>query len=435
VKKVLLITYHFPPRASVASLRLRGLAKYLPEQGWEPIILTPAIPARSMSTFNFKVKLVETPYHDVIASWRKRFGLSPDRSVTILHQLGTSGSNNSHNAMNWLINRLKECVAYPDEHKEWYSFAIKSAEELLQKENVDALISSSGPATSHLIAKHLKTKFDIPWIADFRDLWTQNHYHSYNFIRKIIERRLELKTIAMADALVTVSKPLANELNHLHRGKPVHYIHSGFDPEELVEFKAQLTKKLTITYCGSFYGEKRDPSLLLKVINELITEGSIDPNEIQIRFYGPDKDCLEKKICLYELQNVFKYYGQVSREIVLNKQRESQILLLLNWNTTHPGEAGTCPGKVFEYLASQRPILAIGGPPGAITKILNETGAGVHVSKQEDLKKVLLQYYREYKEKGEVTYIASTDKIMKYSHKEMAHKFGCILSNITQTLA
>ena len=118
--------------------------------------------------------------------------------------------------------------------------------------------------------------------------------------------------------------------------------------------------------------------------------------------------------------------------MVLEKERESQILLLLNWDTPNPGELGTCPGKLFEYLAAQRPILTIGGPPpGVVTEILKETESGAHVSNSEDLRQVLLQYYREYKETGIVNYNGRKDKIMKYSHKEMAQKFAKVLFTVS----
>jgi len=432
LKKVLIIAYGFPPNPWVASLRSGGLAKYLPDYGWQPVILTPAMSERSNSTSNFKVKFVETKYRDVLASWRKRLGLNPDRSVMIQQKPGTDGSINSFNIINCLIKFANKTIAYPDEQKGWYPFAIKASEEFLQKERVNALISSSSPVTSHLIAKYLKTKFNIPWVADFRDLWTQNHYLSYNFIRKIVEKRLELKTISSADALVTVSQPWTEQLHHLHTGKTVQCIPNGFDPEELAEPTVQLTKKFTITYAGDLYAGKRDPSLLFEVLNGLIKEGTVNPHDVQIRFYGRKEPWLENKINLYNFQGKAKHYGSITREMVLEKQRESQILLLLNWNTPNPGEVGTCPAKLFEYLATKRPILAIGGPTGVVTEILKETGVGVHVSNLEDLRQVLLQYYQEYKEEGRVNYKGRKDKIMNYSHTEMARKFAQILSTVSQ---
>lgn len=430
MKKVLAIFYYFPPNMAVASLRSRGLAKYLPEYGWEPIILTPAIPARSNSTFNFNVRLIETKYHDVITSWRKRLGLNPNRDVTIQRQLGTTGSNNSFNVINWLIKLSKEFIAYPDEQKGWYPFAIKAAEEFLQKESVDAIISSSNPVTSHLVAKHLKTKFNIPWVADLRDLWTQHQYYSHSFIRNIIERRLELKTLSTADMLVTVSKPWAEELRHSHGRKLVRSVPNGFDPEELVKSPKQLTTKFTITYTGILYGGKRDPSLLFRTVKELILKRNIDASDIEIRFYSPEAGWLENKIKLYRLQDIVKCYGKIQREKALEKQRESQLLLIVTGDNS--AEKGMHTAKIFEYMAAQRPILAIGqAASDAIAELLKGTRAGVHASDPEDLKQVLLQWYREYNEKGRVGYQGCKDKIMKYSHKEMARKFAQILTTVS----
>ena len=237
--------------------------------------------------------------------------------------------------------------------------------------------------------------------------------------------------LSVANALVTVSKPWAEKLHHLHNGKPVWCIPNGFDPEEFIKSSAQLTRKFTITYTGTLYDGKRDPSLLFMALKELIVGGDIDPDDVEIRFYGHKAQWLENKISFYDLQDVAKHYGLISRKIALNKQRESQILLLLNWNTSSPGEAGTCPAKLFEYLAAQRPILAIGGPPGVVTEILKETEAGVYVSNVKDLKRLLLQYYLEYKEKGRVSYKGHNDKIMKYSQREMAKKFAQLLSIVS----
>ena len=163
----------------------------------------------------------------------------------------------------------------------------------------------------------------------------------------------------------------------------------------------------------------------------MISDKVINPNDIEVRFYGPYQKWLEEEIKKYGLSNIVKQYGIVPREIALKKQWESQILLLLNWED--PKEKGCYTGKIFEYLTAQRPILATGGFCGDVVEaLLNKTKAGVYCSKIEDIKKSLIDFYFEYKQKGKVSYSWRWDEIQKYSYKEMARKFAELLNQITE---
>ena len=427
MKKVLIISYCFPPRGGVGGLRIQGLAKYLPEFGWEPIILTPKLPESP----NTKFRIIQTPYRDVIDYLVKAARFKPEKGVKsqIKKKLGVSSHKNKRTFVDSILIFLQEIIAYPDLQKGWYQYAVKAGSKLPQQEKIDAVISSSSPVTCHLIAKELKMKYKVPWIADLRDLWTQNHYYPYGPIRKVVERRLEIKTLSKADALVTVSKNLAKTLEMLHKGRQVYSIPNGFDPDE-VATSVNLTNKFTITHTGSLYQGKRDPAKLFKVLQDLISERKLDLNEIEVRFYGPPEDWLENDIKSYGLEDIVKVYGVVPREIALDKQRESQVLLLLLWD--HPKEIGVYTGKIFEYLAAQRPILAIGGPKGVVKELLAETNAGVYATSIEDVKKALEKFYGEYKLKGKVEYKGERAKIDKYSQREMARKFAEVLDTLTR---
>ena len=223
---------------------------------------------------------------------------------------------------------------------------------------------------------------------------------------------------------MTVSEPLAKDIGSLHHETPVLAIPNGFDPDDVGS--APLTKEFTITYTGQLYQGKRDPEPLFQATRELIAEGVIDPTAIEVRFLGPREYWLDQEIKKYHLEEMIKEYGMVPRKVVLTKQRESQILLLLNWNDTR--ERGVYTGKVFEYLAARRPILAIGGPTGVVSELLEETGAGVHASGLESIKEALARWHKEYEATGQVSYQGLNEKIAKYSHREMARKFAEVLS-------
>lgn len=379
MEKVLIIAYH-----GCTSRRIFGLAKYLPEFGWQPVIL--AMPHGGRPALPLRIK-----------EW-----LGP-----ILHLGGA------------IIN-------YPDAERGWKPLATKAGKELLEQGDIHTIISSSPPVISHLIARELKDRYNIPWLADFRDLWSQNYNYSYGPVRKWLDRRLELKTLSQADALIAASRPAAEKLRQLHKGKTVYSITHGFDPVEVNTPSDKLTDRFTIIYTGTIYAGKQDPIKLLAALRGLIADGTMDSNDIDVSFYGNRYDWLDCEIKRYGLANTVTQYGLVVRDVAIEKQRESQLLLLLNWEDT--GERGVYTAKVFEYLAARRPILAIGGlSDDMVGKLLEQTKAGVVAPTVEDVKRTLLQFYQEFKRKGEVSYHGDESEINKYSHREMARQFVEIL--------
>ena len=408
--------------SEIGGIRLCGLAKYLPEHGWNPIILTPVLPGEPDPRF----RVIQTPYDDVLGLWKKRMGLNAKESLNT--QLGVSRAKNRPSVVDRLVYIPYEIITYPDPMRGWYKYAVRAGDRLLQGEQIDAILSSSHPETCHLIAKTLAEKHQIPWIADLRDLWTQHHYPNHCFLRRIIEKRLELRTLEKANALVTVSRPLADDLGHLHTHKPVYVITNGFDPEDACFVPPELTDKFTITYTGVLYDGKRDPSMLFQALRNLISDGVIDPERVEVRFFGSQDPWLFDEIKGAGLEGVVKVFGFVPRDQALQRQRESQLLLLLLWN--NPKEKGVYTGKVFEYLAAGRPIIALGGPDESVVEdLLNETQTGHYISSLEDLEIVLSKYYSEYVRTGAIPR-PKESAIMKYSHLEMAKKFADLFDKV-----
>jgi hypothetical protein len=429
MNKVLIITYHFPPRPTVASLRPLGLAKYLPEFGWQAVILTAALPGRPDPQF----EVVETPRRDsaVLGLGRRLFKL--DTEQTLMAQTAQLkkklGIRSERSPLDLLLTAVGEVTAYPDPQKGWRRVAAEAGENILRQQDIKAMISTSPPVTCHVVAKELKDKFKTPWIADFRDLWTQNYYYPYSRLRRMRERRLELKTLAAADALVTISQPMADDLRGLHREKRVQSIPNGFDPAEANTVPAKLTNKFTITYTGNLYPVKRSPAPLFVALHDLITGGSINAGDIEVRFYGTQAGWIDEQAELYGLTGVIKQFGTVPREIALGKQRESQLLLLLKWND--PEQKGAYSGKVFEYLAARRPILAVGGYEDVVSELLEKTKTGVCGQTSEDIKALLLALYQEYKSTGAVKYGGDEAETSKYSHREMSRQFAQVLDDVS----
>lgn len=419
--KVLIISFSFNQNEIVGSVRSRGLAKYLPKFGWEPTILTIKTDRQIDSDF----RTIETDYLNLMASYKSKIGINPEQ--TFKNQFNIKNRKNKKGILDRVLELWVEIFAYPDGHKNWYEPAVNAGKKLLSEESFDVIISSSAPPTSHLIANELKKSFDIPWIADLRDLWTQNPYYSYSFIRKFFEKRLEIKTLANANLLTTISKPLENDLKVMHKGKRVYTICNGFDPDTEVKTES-LNKKLNITYTGNLYFGKRDPEKLFKALDELRSENKIDITKFSVDFFGNDENWLQKDIVKYNLENIVNVHGIIPREKVLKKQRESQVLLLLTWD--NPKEYGTVTGKIFEYLASNRPILSIGPSEGLVKKIITSTNSGVHLSDTDEIKKQICRFYDEFMMNGSVNYIGLHEEIKKYSQVRMSEKFAHLMNSL-----
>jgi hypothetical protein len=292
MKKVLIIAHLF-----LASPRIPGLVKYLPEFGWQPIILTTPIGENPDSRFGppnvFKKnnRVIETGNFrapseqdkNILIKMNDRFNLTSKKSLSFLKIFYGLFYTHSYSAI----------VNYPDSEKGWKPFAIKAGSELLQKEDMDAIISSSSPVTSHLIAKELKNSYKIPWIADLRDLWSQNHGYQYGHLRKFFDQRLELKTLLPADALVTVTPLWTEELRALHKGKMVYTITNGFDPDKMSKGQIDLTPKFTITYTGQVLYRQQDPLKLFAALKDLITDGTINPKDVEV-WASPQRDFFQK---------------------------------------------------------------------------------------------------------------------------------------------
>ncbi len=423
MKKVLIISYLFPPHQSMGAQRPYRLAKYFPEFGWEPIILTAKLPGKPPEG----LRVIETEYKDLTGRLKSKFGYKPEKG---LHgQLGIAVTKN-FNYTTWkssVVKLAKDVINYPDDKRGWYKFAVRSASEFLSKEGIDAIISTSPSPITHLIARKLKRKYGLPWIADFRDPWTQRYIFNKPGLIKYFEKRLESRTLYDADALVTVTDPYLERIKAFHKGKQIFCVTNGYDPDDFDKTPSKLTDKFTITYTGTLYNGRRDPSLLFSVATRLINENKINRDLIEIRLYTPREDWLIAEIKKCNLEGVVNVYDLVSRDEVLKRQGESQLLLLIRWSTKE--ERGDCPAKIYEYFGSKRPIVAIGGHGGIIEDLLEATNTGKFADNFETLKGTLLHYYEEFVKFGEVK-CKSNKNIKNFSYNSIAKKYSKVLNSI-----
>jgi glycosyltransferase involved in cell wall biosynthesis len=421
MRRVLLITHVYPPTPLVGALRPHGLAKYLPSYGCEAIVLTPRIAERKSQG----IRIIETDDRDALQDLKAKFGLNPQLGLHDQFRLPLSSTPNTKLLHTKAIDWLKRWLEYPDSAKGWIPFALEAIADLAKREQVDAILTTSPPEACHMIGAQAKRLLRRPWIADFRDLWTQNlAQQNHGSYRLLV--RLEKRTLETADALVTVSVPWATRLRERYMAKPVYTISNGFDPDDFRRRPQRLTDCFSITYAGKLYEGKRDPSVLLEVVAELIREQVLSKPNLRVRFYGEVEPWIPPLIAQYGLERVVELCGVVGRDEVLQREMESQILLLLGWSDLK--EIGQHTGKLFEYLGAGRPILAVGGSRGVLTEVLDETKSGIHALSKQQLRDCLITMYQEFRRDGQVRYCPDPRAVKQYSHDQMARRFAEVLN-------
>jgi len=422
LRRVLLIAFAYPPVQIVGSVRPAALAKYLPRFGWEAIVLTPKLRGSRRQS----KAIVETEYRNILEDWKARLHLDRDRGVHERFGLPVAQKPGALPVHTRALDLAKYILSYPDPTKGWTPFALDAVRELRrQNVEIDAIVTTSPPISSHLIGREAKDILGCPWIADLRDLWTQNLGERKS---NLLQIGLEKRTLRQADGLVTVSDPWASRLERRYPEKKIWSITNGFDPDDFDSPAPALTREFSITYTGELYAGQRDPTILFEVLSDLIKDGSIPASELRVRFYGRIEAWLPALIEKFGLTDVVAVNGPTPRTDSVAHQRESQILLLLPWS--NPKETGHHSAKLFEYLAAARPILAIGGARGVIAETLQAANAGVHALSNAQVREFLLSAYGSYKTIGHVPYSGKKQAVEEYGHPNMARRFAAVLDSV-----
>jgi len=356
MRRVLMIHYNFPPLGGIASVRAAKVARYLEEFGWSPIIVAPRAAAyhedRSLAVP--RVKLIRT----ASLEWAK----AGKRAASALAGNGgpKSPARISH-ALRTLVHRV---LYVPDAQIGWYPFALHAARRAMQEERVHALFSSSPPVSAHLIARRLHLESGVPWIAEFRDLWTDWRWNGA--WRQGIDERLEKAIMHTATAVVTVSPTYASVLR-ARGARVVSTITNGFDPEDFTARNGARSDVLT--YVGTYYPRTQDLSTLVQAFGALKQEGRISPYGLQI--VGDHSSELARMIDEAGLAGSVEWTGFVSHEESIRRMRVSRALLLAGpIVSSEPALRGNIAGKTFEYLASGNAIVFTGDLESDVAEFL-----------------------------------------------------------------
>ena len=384
MKRVLIISYYWPPTGGSGVQRWVKFAKYLPAEGWQPVIYTPENPEQLAVDASLEA---EVPTEAEVI--RRRIMEPYEMYKKLLRKSGHSKEAVEVNPVNAQNKSFMQKFAMwirgnffrPDPRCLWIRPSVKFLKKYLKEHPVDLIVSTGPPQSMHLIGRKLAAETGLPWIADFRDPWTKIFYFKHLSMTRATEKwhhRMEKKVLDDATAVVAVS-PLVQQDFQAMTQTPVELITNGFDEcdfaaEKCIEAAGGAGREFVITHTGLFAADG-NPTVLWDVLAEKCNKDSQFKKLLKIRLIGKTDEQILKAIKDAGLDQNLEDMGYQPHAVAVEQQRKASLLILPL--RKEPEYKAVLPGKLFEYLASWRPVLGIGQTDGAMSMILNNTKTGM----------------------------------------------------------
>ena len=431
MKRVLIISYYWPPAGGISVHRSLKIAKYLRFFGWEPVIYTadnaqyPYFDKGNFKDVPDNIECLKRPIVEPFNLFKKISGRRKSESLNnIVHVRGKRQS---------LIDKIAIWIRgnffIPDARSLWIKPSVQFLLNYLQDHSIDAIFSDGPPHTNTMIACKLKQSTGIPWLADFQDPWTQVDYLKLFPLTKWAHskhRRLEQETFKTANKITIVSPSWKRDLESIG-AKNVEVIYWGFDDEDFTSISPVLDKDFTITHTG-LLGFDRNVEILFEVLQSLKKSIPGFEDNLKLQLAGQVDFSVLETIQKYGLEKNLVNFGIVDRSKSLHMISNSQLLILpLN---KAENVYGRIPGKFFEYMRSRRPILSFGPEDGDVSKIIKRTESGFNFKydDKQGLLEKLTEFYNQYNHGGIKN--CSSD-ISEFSIKEQTRKVADLLNKIT----
>lgn len=449
MKNLLVIAYYFPPSGGPGVQRVLKHVQYLREFGWNPIVLTVengTFPARDeslLSKIPSDVRVERTHIYEPYDLYKFFTGEKASTGIDV------SVLSNEHGS--WkkqLAQWIRGTFFIPDARIGWLPTAIARGKELIQSAGIDAIYSSSPPYTCSLIGRALHRHSGLPWIAGLRDPWTGFLTTPDRWwLPAMIDKHLEKSVLQTADYVECAWQGIINDARRKYPKLPENkflHIPNGFDSADFPDMSndklqqeesLQPTKRLIITYSGSLYG-LRNPDTLLYAMEELVAEGECTADEILLRCVGRVGDEIKKRFEDSTISMSIEIVSYVPHEESIRYLFRSSALLLIVDSAKESNEI--VPGKVYEYIGSMKPVIAIAPPDSAVAQLLRETQSGFTVEYNDiasckSILKTMLARWRN----NEKLYEPNTEEIQQYERRSSAKKLASVLdtliSNTTST--
>jgi hypothetical protein len=403
--RLLIVSYFFPPYNTIGAVRVGKTAAYLARWGHDVRVLS-ADDQPLQASLPVEIdesRVTRTPWHNVNAPIEWAAG----GRARVAAQGMSSGARPG--SLKSLLGRwYKTVVNLPDGQIGWLPHATKAGEQLLEDWRPDLILASAMPPTSLIVAERLARKFNIPWVAEMRDLWVDEGSYQQPWWRRSLEKRWERQLLRSTAGIVTVSEPLAEHLKAEYR-KPTTVVLNGYDPSDFEQASAHESvsprrphaHQLQIAYTGMIYAGRRDPGPLFQALGQL---GSAAQG-VRVDFFGRYLQPVIEQARAHGVSDQVQVHDSIGYHESLRVQQQSDLLLLLI--DGDPRQRGVYTGKLFEYLGARRPILAIGPRDNVAARLILDRGAGVVLSDPHEIAQQLLRWLHQ-KETGTIASLSAS---------------------------
>lgn len=431
MKKVLIISYYWPPAGGPGVQRVLKFVKYLPLFGWEPIVLTvksgsyPSIDKTLENDVASTVKIEKANIWEPDNVYKKFTGMSSSDSIPTAVL-----SEKSHGWKKLFAAWVRLNIFVPDAKMGWIPFAVYSGNKIIKKEKPDLIFSTSPPPSAHLIAKKLQKKSGLKWVADFRDPWTEIHYYedkNRTRFSKNRDKNMESSVLNKADKIICISKrDIEQDFGKKTDIEKCINIANGYDETDFadIDFSKTDTSKFILLHLGAV-GAERVPKNLFKAIKTLSDKKVITKESFQLQFIGKVEVSLEDSIKQQGVEEFVSYLPYMPHKEALEKAARASAMLLLI--TQSKKNVRILPGKTFEYMRMQKPILGLGPDNGEVAQILTETGAG-NVIDYNNYEQILEKLRLLIESPSQP--ISLQSKVKDYDRKNLTGKLAGIFDNL-----
>lgn len=430
MKTALLITYHWPPSGGAGVHRWLKMSRYMADHGWKLVVFTPSnaeMPVKDNSLLDQippGIQIIKHPIREPYSIYKRFTGRKAKENV----YSGFISEKGQRSITERLSIWLRGNLFVPDPRKFWIGPAARRLKRLLTDMQVDAVISTGPPHTTHLIAERVAIPAGIPWVADFRDPWTGIDYYSELQLTRFADRkhrRLEHRVLSRCSRVVTVSPSWARDLEQIS-GRHVDVIHNGFDSKDFQDDRAKLEDEFSICHFGSM-NRDRNPIALWEAMAALQSQNHPLMKDLRVNLFGPTDHEIVRTIEKLGLKHYVSLLDYIPHEQAIKRMCSSHVLLL-PINRTDDA-TGVIPGKFYEYLGAKRPVLLIGPRDGDAAKILETTACGRAADFDDTgtVMNALEAFHRDYG-KGQLQIAAGS--IDRYSRSALAERYAQLLDNL-----
>lgn len=431
MKRVLVITYYWPPVGGSGVQRWVKFAKYLPSEGWQPVIYTPSNPDLGsvdeslLSDIPAEAEVIKRRIFEPYGIYRKLTGSKGQIKVEANPGSGGKGSFLKRLSM-WVRGNL----FMPDPRCLWIGPSVRFLKKYLKEHPVDVIVSTGPPQSMHLIARKVSLATGIPWVADFRDPWTKIFYFKHLMLGKRAERKhyeLEQRVLDDATAVVAVSPMVQADFAAMTK-TPVCLVTNGYDESDYAEAVVP-EKGFNVVHTGLLTAEG-NPVELWKILGDKCREDADFAASFRLTLAGKTDETVLESIRKAGLGDYLTDLGYIDHNKAVMQQRKASVLILPI--REEPETKAILPGKLFEYLAARRPVLGVGTGEGAMAEVLKETGAGqiFDWNDRAGISDYVEHLWSAFKS-GEV--MTTTADIEKYSRRMTTRKMVEIFEQVTDT--